>query len=72
MAPKKGYITIDPFYCKECHYCISVCKNSQIIHGKTYNEKGYRSVVFIGDGGCTACGLCAVMCPEVAIEVYRD
>jgi 2-oxoglutarate ferredoxin oxidoreductase subunit delta len=22
--------------------------------------------------GCTGCTLCAIMCPEVAIEVYRE
>ncbi len=24
------------------------------------------------DKGCTACTLCAISCPEAAIEVYRD
>ncbi|MEJ5202133.1 MAG: 4Fe-4S binding protein [Anaerolineales bacterium] len=22
--------------------------------------------------GCTGCGICAIVCPEAAIEVYRE
>gem|GEM_PF-199412 len=72
MATKKGHIKIDQFFCKECHYCLSVCKNEQIIPGKDYNEKGYRPVLFVGDGRCNACGLCAIVCPDAAIEVFCE
>ena len=72
MSGKKGFIKIDPFFCKECYFCISVCKNNQIIPGESYNDKGYRPVVFVGDGKCNACGLCATMCPDVAIEVFSE
>jgi 2-oxoglutarate ferredoxin oxidoreductase subunit delta len=68
----KGKITIDRDLCKECHFCISVCKRNQIEPSKEYNAKGYRPVVFVGNGECTGCALCATMCPEIAIEVYRE
>jgi len=41
------------------------------------NQKGYYSAIFIEkhlkkEGRkCTGCGLCAIICPEIAIEVYR-
>lgn len=68
---KKGRITIDFERCKECHLCIYACKEGQIQTGSHYNSKGYRPVVFIENGQCTGCTLCAVTCPEIAIEVYR-
>jgi len=33
---------------------------------------GYRPVSFDEGKGCTGCALCAVSCPEVAVEVYRE
>jgi Pyruvate/2-oxoacid:ferredoxin oxidoreductase delta subunit len=29
-------------------------------------------VKFKEGGDCRGCALCAVMCPEIAIEVYRE
>jgi 2-oxoglutarate ferredoxin oxidoreductase subunit delta len=68
----KGYIKIEFERCKECHLCIDACKKGHISPAKEYNTKGYRPVVFCGDGDCTGCTLCALICPEIAIEVYRD
>jgi len=36
------------------------------------NAAGYQSAEFKDDGECTGCAICAIVCPEVAIEVYRD
>jgi Fe-S-cluster-containing hydrogenase component 2 len=42
------------------------------------NQKGFCPVSFSEkelkkeERKCTGCSLCAVCCPEVAIEVYRD
>jgi len=70
----KGSIIIDRERCKECYLCIEACKKGNILSGKEYNSTGYRPVVSKeGDENeCTGCALCAVMCPEVAIEVYRE
>ncbi len=68
----KGCIKINKELCKECHLCVSVCKNGQIVASKEYNTMGYRPVVFKETGECTGCALCAIICPEVAIEVYRE
>jgi 2-oxoglutarate ferredoxin oxidoreductase subunit delta len=72
LSLKKGRIIIDFERCKECHLCIYACKQEQIQPAQNYNAKGYRPVVFIGNGQCTGCTLCAVTCPDIAIEVYRE
>jgi 2-oxoglutarate ferredoxin oxidoreductase subunit delta len=33
--------------------------------------KGYHPAELIKDG-CTGCGICAIVCPEAAIVVYRE
>jgi 2-oxoglutarate ferredoxin oxidoreductase subunit delta len=37
----------------------------------TLNAKGYFVAQLNEDNGCTGCATCAVVCPEVAIEVYK-
>jgi 2-oxoglutarate ferredoxin oxidoreductase subunit delta len=37
------------------------------------NAKGYRPAQLVDpDGQCTGCALCAVVCPDVCITVYRE
>lgn len=68
----KGYIEIRKEICKECHLCISVCNRDCIVPSTEYNLKGYHPVSFNDNGKCNGCSLCAIICPDVAIEVYRD
>jgi 2-oxoglutarate ferredoxin oxidoreductase subunit delta len=36
------------------------------------NAAGYFPVVFNDGSECTGCAICAIVCPEAAIEVYRE
>ena len=70
-------IEINPELCKDCQLCVSVCPQQLISPSDQMNQKGYRSVQFIEkqtkkeERKCKGCCLCAVSCPEIAIEVYR-
>ena len=78
MAKKKvkGRITINRELCKGCHICIEFCPNQRIEVDKSLNKKGYipacfKKTVAEGEKDCIACAQCAMVCPDVAIEVYR-
>jgi 2-oxoglutarate ferredoxin oxidoreductase subunit delta len=53
---------------------VEACPNDLIAAADRLNTKGYYPALFnpCDDNGCTACTLCAISCPEAAIEVYRD
>jgi len=78
MARKVGRIELDREACKACYLCVSVCPENLIQVSEKLNQKGYYAAEFIeintneADRRCTGCATCAVMCPDVAIEVYRD
>ncbi len=71
-ARMKGYIKIDPELCKGCQICIAFCSKGVISSSDKINNAGYSPAVFNNTGDCTGCATCALVCPEVAIEVYRD
>ncbi len=68
----KGYIRINTELCKGCELCISFCPKKVISPGDRTNAAGYTAALFNADGECTGCSTCAVVCPEVAIEVFRE
>jgi 2-oxoglutarate ferredoxin oxidoreductase subunit delta len=79
MADKRkvhGYITIDSELCKGCYLCLSVCPKEVITKSERLNQKGYYPAKFEEDEEkgkmCIACVQCATICPDIAIEVYRD
>ncbi len=67
----KGRIEINRELCKGCEICIHFCPKKLIKLSDTLNAAGYLPSEFSGGAECTGCASCAVVCPEVAIEVYR-
>lgn len=66
-------IVINQDRCKSCEFCIITCKKGLIsIDTNKINILGYHPITFQDTGNCTGCALCAEVCPEVAIEVYRN
>jgi 2-oxoglutarate ferredoxin oxidoreductase subunit delta len=68
----KGRIKIDQTLCKGCELCITFCPKGQICISEKLNAAGYAPASFKETGECTGCATCALVCPEVAIEVYRE
>lgn len=66
-------VKIDRERCKSCGYCLVYCNKSNLVIGKKTNTRGHFYVEFNDkDGKCNSCALCAMMCPEAAIEVYKE
>ena len=68
----KGSISIDRERCKGCTLCIEFRPKKAISISDDLNLKGYYVAVFDNSKGCTGCATCAVICPDVAIEVEKN
>jgi 2-oxoglutarate ferredoxin oxidoreductase subunit delta len=63
-------IKINKDKCKGCFLCIAVCKKGLLAKSKDLNKRGLNFVIFTGkDKDCVGCNFCAMMCPDVCIEV---
>jgi 2-oxoglutarate ferredoxin oxidoreductase subunit delta len=67
----KGKIEINREYCKSCNYCVLACPKKIIVLATDFNSSGHYPAKVINPEDCTGCCLCAEICPEVAIEVWR-
>lgn len=68
----KGKVEIRAESCKSCGYCVKFCPKNVLAIGDQVNSKGYRYVVAANPDECTGCTSCGVVCPDAAIEVYRE
>jgi 2-oxoglutarate ferredoxin oxidoreductase subunit delta len=47
------------------------CPRNLIYIDDSFNAMGYHTAAVKDNGICNGCGLCAVVCPDVAIEVWK-
>jgi 2-oxoglutarate ferredoxin oxidoreductase subunit delta len=70
--PVKGWIEVNELYCKGCDLCVNNCPQHVLsLDLDRLTPKGYHPVKLISDG-CTGCVICAIVCPEAALTVYRQ
>ena len=67
-----SHIKIDETRCKGCGLCTLGCSRKLISLSDTPNSLGYSIAVFSLSDQCTGCTLCAEMCPDVAITVFKE
>ena len=66
-----GKITINRDKCKGCLLCVTACPRQLISQDISLNRCGVKPVKFRDSGECIACALCALICPDCCIEVYK-
>lgn len=65
-------IEVDRDRCKGCELCTIPCLRELVKMSDHFNRKGYRTSELVDpDGQCTGCAMCATVCPDMAITVYR-
>jgi 2-oxoglutarate ferredoxin oxidoreductase subunit delta len=64
-------VIIDAERCKSCLLCVEFCPRGALAPSDEVNSKGYHPVRCTNQDECTGCAICALMCPDVCIEVYR-
>lgn len=58
--------------CKGCALCISACPKGLLDFSGDTNDQGYHPVYLKDRDKCNYCGLCAIMCPDIAITVQKE
>ena len=66
------YIVIEEERCKGCGLCTLGCSRKLVALSETSNALGYKMAQFSNPEKCTGCCLCAEMCPDVAITVFKE
>lgn len=64
-------VKIDFNACKECGYCLLVCKAGVYEKGNEFNEKGYRAYKAAAPEKCVGCLQCFFACPDFAVTVQK-
>ncbi len=68
----RNILVIDKDKCKSCELCIGQCKKGLLSISKEINKLGYHPVCITKPEECIGCTMCAIMCPDSVIEVYRE
>ncbi len=66
-------LTFQADRCKGCSLCVNACLKKIIrLAPETLNSKGFHPAEITDQQACTACGFCAIMCPDVCITIEKE
>ena len=68
----KGRVKIYTEACKSCLYCVNTCPKHVLGTTNAVNSKGYQYAQPVNPDYCIGCAMCATICPDAAITVYRE
>jgi len=64
-------VVVQPDRCKACGYCVSFCPKDLLEMSNDLNVHGVHYVRLANEEECTGCAICGIVCPDMAIEVYK-
>ncbi|MCL2294857.1 MAG: ferredoxin family protein [Spirochaetes bacterium] len=67
----KGKPLINRERCKGCVLCIGACPKKVLKMSQQINKLGFHYPECVDEANCTACTFCAVVCPDIAIEIEK-
>ncbi len=66
-------VTIDRDACKGCGLCVATCPKQVLrLDPDALNAKGYHPSEPAAPERCIACAMCAIICPDSAITVWKE
>lgn len=68
----ENHVVINKERCKSCGLCVHACPKHILSIGEIANNKGYYIVEMKDQSKCIGCAFCALICPDLALEVYRE
>lgn len=71
-TPEVVELSLNRDRCKGCRYCVEICPRKTLTIGDEMNAKGHLLPKVVENGECTACGLCAMICPDFAIWLSSE
>jgi len=72
MPHRQIHIEIKNEWCKGCYICVDMCPRKVLEVDESTFTKGFHPVVVARPEECTACRLCELWCPDLAIAVHTD
>ena len=71
VETNKALFTIFTGVCKGCGLCMEKCPVKTLVWSESLGVYGTPAVEPRNTEECTACGMCAIVCPDCAIIIER-